>query len=105
MESGKFPGVGGFVSRMAAHISVTKKTERDEEDNVKNIQIVRKRRAKKSTARLRTKVAVDWIGEDFHPRPAIGCGRCFRAGELVLPHPTSVIIDYLAKIGACIGKH
>lgn len=81
---------------MAAHISVTKKTGRDGEDKVKNIQNVREGRAK-NTARLRRKVVLYWIGEDFHPRPAVGCGRCFRAGEVALPRPTSALINYLDK--------
>lgn len=92
-----FLRVGAFVSRMMAHISVTKKTEGDEEDNAQNIQNLRKRRAK-SAARLRRKDAVYWIGEDFHPRPAVGCGRSFHAGEVVLlPRPTSALVYYLGK--------
>lgn len=87
-----FPGPGFFVSRILAHISVTKTTGGDEKDNV-NILLeeVRERRAKSEghSAGLRREVAVDWIGEDFHPRPAVGCGSCFRAGELALPHPTT----------------
>ena len=63
--------------------SVTKEAERDEGDNVKKIQKARERKAR-STARLRRKAVVDWIEEDFHPRPAVGCGRCFRAGEVAL---------------------
>ncbi len=75
------------------------KRGREEEDKVKDIQRAREGRAK-GAARLRRKVAVDWIGEDFHPRPAVGCGRCFRAGEYCRTpsnDPTSALVYYLGE--------
>lgn len=61
-----------------------KRTQGDEYTEGRRVRVrVRVReeegRALRVFGERKRKVVEDWIGEDFHPRPAVGCGRTFRA--------------------------